>query len=224
MNALAKRAAIQTAGFLILFAAIFLCAGTIRFWQGWLFCLSFWMSTIAIGIYLLKSDPALLKRRMRFGPRAESRPIQRIIVTITFILFVALAVVVALDHRFGWSRVPATIVVIANITIILTFGWFFLVLRENTFAASTVTVEAGQFVISTGPYALVRHPMYAGALLLILAMPIALGSWWGLLLSVSSTPLLIARILDEEHALSAGLPGYNDYRRTVPYRLIPLIW
>ena len=111
MNALAKRAAIQTAGFLILFAAIFLCAGTIRFWQGWLFCLSFWMSTIAIGIYLLKSDPALLKRRMRFGPRAESRPIQRIIVTITFILFVALAVVVALDHRFGWSRLPAVIVV-----------------------------------------------------------------------------------------------------------------
>jgi protein-S-isoprenylcysteine O-methyltransferase Ste14 len=224
MSSLATRAAAQTAGFLILFALIFVAAGTIHFWQGWLFCLSFWFSTIAIGVYLIKRDPALLERRMRFGPRAESRPIQKIIVTIAFVMFVALAILPALDHRFGWSRVPAVIVVIANIFIVATFGLFVRVLRENTFAASTITVEAGQRVISTGPYRHVRHPMYAGALLLIFAMPIALGSLWGLPVSAIAIPVLIARIVDEERALSAKLPGYDNYRRAVPYRLIPHVW
>jgi protein-S-isoprenylcysteine O-methyltransferase Ste14 len=157
----------------------FVCAGTIHFWQGWLTWLSFLASSIAIGIYLMKRDPALLERRMRFGPQAESRSRQKIIIAISLVMFVALAIVPGLDHRFGWSRVPATIVVIANMLMIGIFGFFLLVLRENTFAASTITVEAGQRVISTGPYALVRHPMYAGGALLIFGMPIAMASWWG---------------------------------------------
>ena len=223
-TSLATRAAAQTAGFLFLFALIFVAAGTTHFWQGWLFCLSFWFPTIAIGIYLIKRDPALLERRMRFGPRAESRPIQKFIVTIIFVMFVTLVILPALDHRFGWSRIPAAIVVIANCVIVATFGLFLLVLRENTFAASTIIVEAGQRVISTGPYGYVRHPMYAGALLLIFAMPIALGSLWGLLVSGIAIPILIARIIDEEHALSAKLVGYDNYRRTVRYRLIPHVW
>jgi protein-S-isoprenylcysteine O-methyltransferase Ste14 len=116
------------------------------------------------------------------------------------------------------------VVVLANLLIIAAFGFFLMVLRENTFAASTITVEAGQRVISTGPYAHVRHPMYAGAALLIFAMPIALGSLWGLLAAAVAIPVLIARILDEERTLSAELPGYDDYRRAVPWRLIPLVW
>jgi protein-S-isoprenylcysteine O-methyltransferase Ste14 len=161
---------------------------------------------------------------MRFGPRAESRPTEKIIIAIILLTFVALAVAAGLDHRFGWSRVPAAIVIIANILMIADFGFFLLVLHENTFAASTITVEVGQRVISTGIYAYVRHPMYAGALLLLFAMPIALGSLWGLLVAAIAIPLLIARIFDEERTLSAELPGYDDYRRAVPYRLIPLVW
>jgi protein-S-isoprenylcysteine O-methyltransferase Ste14 len=163
-------------------------AGTIHFWQGWLFWVSFLASSTAIGIYLMKRDPALPERRMRVGPQAESRPRQRIIIAIILALFIALAIVPGLDHRFGWSRVPPAIVVIANMLVIASFGFFLLVLQENTFAASTVTVEAGQRVISTGPYAHVRHPMYAGAVVLLFAMPIAMGSLWGLLPAAIAVP------------------------------------
>ena len=220
----ARRIAGQTVAVLILFALIFISAGTIDFWQGWLFCLAFLFSTIAIGIYLIKYNRPLLERRMRFGPWEESRPIEKIVITLTFLMFVALIIAPALDHRFAWSRVPAMVVVIANILMVVTFGFFLVVLRANSFAASTITVEAGQRVISTGPYAYVRHPMYAGAILLIFAMPLALGSWWGLLVPVISTPILIVRILDEERALGAELPGYKDYLVAVPYRLVPRVW
>ena len=221
---LVKRIAAQTAVFLILFALVFICAGTIHFWQGWLFCLVFWSSSIAMGIYFIEYNRPLLERRMRFGPWEESRPIEKVVITLIFLMFVALMIVAALDHRFAWSQVPGALVVIANILIVATFGFFIVVLDANPFAASTITVEAGQRVISTGPYAYVRHPMYAGALLLIFAMPIALGSWWALLVPVISTPVLIVRILDEESALGAELAGYKDYLVAVPYRLIPRVW
>jgi protein-S-isoprenylcysteine O-methyltransferase Ste14 len=223
IRTLATRAAVQTAGLFVPFVLIFVSAGTIHFWQGWLFWLSFSGSSIATGVYLLKHDPALLERRMRYGPRAKSRPSQKIIAAIILAVFAALLIVPGLDYRFGWSRVPAAIVVIANLLIIAVFGFFLLVLRENTFAASTVTVEAGQRVISSG-YARVRHPMNAGALLLIFAIPLALGSLLGLLIAAIAIPVLIARILDEERTLSAELSGYDDYRRIVHYRLIPLVW
>jgi protein-S-isoprenylcysteine O-methyltransferase Ste14 len=139
-------------------------------------------------------------------------------------MFAALLIVPGLDHRFCWSHVPAAIVVLANLLISAASGFFLVVLRENTFAASTITVEVGQRVISTGPYAHVRHPMYAGAALLLFAMPIALGSFRGVLPAALAIPVLIARILDEERTLSAELPGYDDYCRAVPCRLVPLVW
>jgi len=225
MNTLSQRVAARTAGFLFLLGGLtFVSAGTIHFWQGWLFWLSFSVSVIAITIYLLRHDPALVERRMRAGPRAESRPSQKIIQAINLVMFVGIVMVPGLDYRFGWSQVPATLVIVANLLMLAALGFILLVVRENTFAASTITVERGQRVISTGPYAHVRHPMYAGALPLIFAIPIALGSWWGLLVAAVSLPLLVARILDEERALSAELAGYDNYRRTVPYRLIPLVW
>jgi protein-S-isoprenylcysteine O-methyltransferase Ste14 len=220
----AKRIVGQTGAFLTLFALVFISAGTIDFWQGWLFCLAFLFSMIAIGIYLIKYNRPLLERRMRFGPREESRPVEKIVITLIFLMFGGLMIVPALDHRFAWSRVPDPVVVIANILIVATFGFFLVVLRANSFAASTITVEAGQRVVSTGPYAYVRHPMYAGAVLLMFAVPIALGSWWGLLVAVISTPVLIVRIFDEERALGAELPGYKDYLLAVPYRLVPRVW
>jgi protein-S-isoprenylcysteine O-methyltransferase Ste14 len=213
------------AGFLVLLAGLtFISAGTIHFWQGWLFWLLFSVSVIAITVYLLWHDPALVERRMRAGPRAESRPTQKIVQAINFLMFMGIVILPGLDHRFGWSRVPAPLVVIANLLMLMAFAFILLVVRENTFAASTITVEHGQRVISTGPYAYVRHPMYAGALPLIFAIPMALGSWWGLFVAAISPPLLIARILDEERALSAELAGYDNYRRAVRYRLIPLVW
>jgi protein-S-isoprenylcysteine O-methyltransferase Ste14 len=225
VNTLWQRAAARTVGFLIMLAGLtFVSAGTIHFWQGWLFWLSFSVSVIAITVYLLRRDPALVERRMRAGPGAESRPGQKIIQAINLVMFVGIVFVPGLDYRFNWSHVPAALVVVADLVMLAALRFILLVVRENTFAASTITVERGQRVISTGPYAHVRHPMYAGALPLILAIPVALGSWWGLLVAAISLPLLIARILDEERALSAELAGYDDYRHAVPYRLIPLVW
>ncbi|MGH7836993.1 MAG: methyltransferase family protein [Candidatus Binataceae bacterium] len=222
MNSFTSKALTQTAG-LIPVALTFVAAGTLHFLPGWLFWLSFWGSAILIGLYLKHCDPALLERRMRAGPQAESRPRQKIIIAIILLMFLTLAIVPGLDHRFGWSRVPAAIVVVANLLILAAFGFFILVLRENSFAASTINVEPGQRVISTGPYARVRHPMYAGGALLLFAMPVALGSWWGLLAAAIALPVLIARIIDEERALSADLSGYDDYCHSVRYRLIPLV-
>lgn len=161
---------------------------------------------------------------MRFGPIAESRLFQKIVIVFAWLMFVVLSMIPGLDHRWGWSQVPVPLVIIANVLVIASFGFFILVLRANTFAASTITVETGQRVISTGPYAFVRHPMYMGALVLLFAMPIAMGSWWGLLVAALSIPLLMARTVDEERTLSTELAGYDDYRRTVRYRLIPLVW
>jgi len=225
VNTLWQRAVVRTVGFLVVLASLtFGSAGTIHFWQGWLFWLSFSLSVIAITVYLLGHDPALVERRMRAGPGAETRPSQKIIQAINLVMFAGIVIVPGLDHRFNWSYVPAALVLVANLVMLAAFGFILLVVRENTFAASTITVERGQRVISTGPYAHVRHPMYAGALPLILAIPVALGSWWGLLVGAISLPLLVTRILDEERALSAELVGYDDYRHAVPYRLIPLVW
>jgi hypothetical protein len=142
MNTLAKRAVAGMAGLLVPLAVlIFVCAGTIHFWQGWFFLLSFSLSVIAITAYLLKRDPALVERRMRAGPRAESRPRQTIIQAINLAKFVALMIVPGLDHRFGWSQVSTAIVVIANVLVIASLGFILRVLRENTFAASTIIVE-----------------------------------------------------------------------------------
>ena len=183
---IAQRAAARTAGILVLLGALtFVSAGTIRFWQGWLL---FSLSVIAITVYLIRHDPALVERCMRAGPRAESRRSQKIVQAINFVMFFGIVIVPGLDHRFGWSQVPATLVVVANLLMLAALAFILIVVRENTFAASTITVERGQRVISSGPYAHVRHPMYAGALPLIFAIPIALGSWWGLLVAAISPP------------------------------------
>jgi len=225
MDSLPHRATASLTGFLILLGGLtFVSAGTIDFWQGWLFWLSFSASVIAITIYLLKRDPALVKRRMAGGPGAESRTSQKIIQTINLAMFFGLVAVPGLDHRFDWSRVPPTLVIVADLIMLAALGGVLRVVRENTFAASTITVEREQRVITTGPYAYVRHPMYAFALPLLFAIPVALGSWWGLLVAAVSPPMLVARILDEERVLSTELAGYQDYRRAVPYRLIPGMW
>ncbi len=140
------------------------------------------------------------------------------------VAFVLLLVVPGLDYRWHWSNVPTWLVLVANGAIVLSFVIFFVVLKQNSYAASTITVEPGQPVVSTGVYGVVRHPMYAGALLLIGAIPLALGSYWGLLVALAALPALIWRLLDEERILARDLPGYVDYCRRVRHRLIPFVW
>ncbi len=208
----------------ILGAALFIPAGTTRYWQAWVFCAIFSVWVLAITAYLARKDPKLLERRVNAGPAAEKETSQKIIQLFASLSFIAIFVVSAIDHRFGWSAVPVSVVVLGDVLIALGFYAVFLVLRENTYAAGTIEVEQGQQVISTGPYALVRHPMYAGALIMLLGIPLALGSWWGLLTIVPMALALVWRILDEEAFLRKNLPGYAEYRAQVKYRLVPLIW
>jgi protein-S-isoprenylcysteine O-methyltransferase Ste14 len=209
---------------IIMMLLIFIPAGTLRFWQGWLFSMVFLASVVFLTFYFLKHDPHLIENRMTAGPGAEQQRNQKIIQAFTGTLAAILVIVPGLDHRFQWSLVPASIVILANGLVVLGFLIIYRVFAENSFAASTIKVEAEQRVISTGPYRLVRHPMYAGGVLLLLATPSALGSLWGLPVAVAITLAIVARLLDEERYLTANLPGYDAYCREVRYRLIPMLW
>jgi protein-S-isoprenylcysteine O-methyltransferase Ste14 len=203
---------------------LFLPAGTVDYWQGWIFLAVFSASALAITVYLMKNDPKLLQRRMRAGPGAEKERSQKIILSVAFALFIAVAVVPAIDHRFGWSAVPWYVSVLGDALVALGFLITFLVFMENSFTSAIVEVDAEQKVVSTGPYALVRHPMYTGALIMLSGAPLALGSWWGLLTMIPITLVIIWRLIDEEKFLVRRLPGYSDYRNKVRYRLVPFIW
>jgi protein-S-isoprenylcysteine O-methyltransferase Ste14 len=181
-------------------------------------------STTAFTVYLALYDKPLLGRRIKAGPWHEKEWSQKIIVSLIFLGFFSLIVVSALDVRFGWSAVPPYVSLIGDALIVLSFLFIFWVIRVNSFAASTIQVAEGQKVISTGPYAYVRHPMYAAALLLLIGMPLSLGSSWALLLIVPFAPVLVWRILDEERFLRRNLPGYAEYVGAVRYRLIPYVW
>jgi len=161
---------------------------------------------------------------MRGGPAAEKDPNQKIIMIFTSLGFIGLMIFPALDHRFVWSRMPPCVALAGDLLVALGFLVIFFVFKENTFSSATIELAPNQKVISTGPYAVVRHPMYAGALVLLLGIPIALGSWWGLLVLVSMLPALIWRLLDEEKFLAGNLTGYAEYQNKVRFRLIPLVW
>ena len=203
---------------------VFLPAGTFDYWQGWVFSGVFTLCSLIVTAYLAITDPKLLERRLDAGPRAEKEPTQKVIMAFAMICFAALVIVSALDHRFGWSDVPTSVVLAGNLLIVLSFAAVTRVMRENTFSASTIQIAEDHKVISTGPYAHVRHPMYSGALLMLIGFPLALGSWWGLLLLIPTIGGIVWRLLDEEQFLKKNLPGYTDYTQKVRYRLLPGIW
>jgi protein-S-isoprenylcysteine O-methyltransferase Ste14 len=211
-------------GAIILGILLFLPAWTFNYWQAWVFIIVFLLAANAIGIFLSLKDPALLERRKSVGPKAEQSPVQKIIMSLALIALLGLLVVSALDHRFGWSNMLLLIPIMGDILVVLGFWINYVVFRENTFGASNIQTEAGQKVITTGPYALLRHPMYAGVLVMLVGVPLALGSFWGLLILAVAIPGLIVRILDEEKLLKKELPGYIEYIQKVKYRLIPYIW
>jgi protein-S-isoprenylcysteine O-methyltransferase Ste14 len=205
-------------------ALLFLPAWTFNYWQAWVFLSVFGLSSLAVTIYLMKNDPRLLERRMHGGPTAEKELSQKIIMSAASIGFAAILVAPALDHRWHWSAVPPYAVIAGNILIVLGWAIILFVFRENTFTSATIEVAPDQRVISTGPYAIVRHPMYSGSLLYFLGIPIALGSWWGLLVAILMIPVFVLRLFDEEKLLARSLPGYSEYMDRVKYRLIPFAW
>jgi protein-S-isoprenylcysteine O-methyltransferase Ste14 len=217
-----------TGGFLFLFIilslSLFLPAGTIYYWQAWVYLFLFFTTTGAITFYLMKKDTALLQRRVSAGPAAEKENIQKIIQFIAQFAFLAIYIVSALDHRAGWSNVTIYAVVAGDILVVTGLFIVFLVFKENTFTSATIEVDKEQKVISTGPYALVRHPMYSGAFLMLLGTPVALGSWWGLLTFIPIATVIVWRLFDEEKYLSKNLNGYTEYSTKVTSRLIPWIF
>jgi protein-S-isoprenylcysteine O-methyltransferase Ste14 len=209
---------------LVMAVLLFVPAGTLDYWQAWVFLAVYFAASLAITLYLMKKDQKLLARRMSGGPAAEKEAAQKIIMSLASLGFIGLLVVPALDHRFGWSQMPPYVALAGDV--LLALGWLaiFFVFKENTFTSATVELAPDQKVISTGPYARVRHPMYAGALVMLLGIPIALGSWWGVLVIVAMLPALIWRLIDEERFLARNLPGYVAYQDKVRCRLIPGVW
>jgi protein-S-isoprenylcysteine O-methyltransferase Ste14 len=210
-----------SAGFIVIGSIFFLSAGTFDYWEAWLYCAIIMVPMLFVVSYLLKKDPALLERRMRLKEKGSK---QKKIVGVSALVFFIGFLLPGLDHRFGWSHMPAEVAIAADVLVFLGYVFTSLVLRENSYASRVIEVEKGQKVISTGPYALVRHPMYLGMSILILATPIALGSYWALLAFLSIPPMLALRLLNEEEILLRELPGYGEYRQKVRFRLIPFIW
>lgn len=211
-------------GAIMLGLLLFLPAGTLNYWQAWSFIVVFMISVSAIGVYLSIKDPALLERRKHIGPAAEQSVAQKIIISLGLLGNLALLIFCGLDQRFGWSKMPGVVSLVGDVLVALGLFMNLLVFRENSYGASNIKVEERQPVISTGPYALVRHPMYAGVLIMIIGVPLALGSWWGLMVLALLLPGLMWRILDEEKFLKKDLPGYVAYTQQVSYRLVPGLW
>ncbi len=211
-------------GLVVLGPFLFIPAATLAYWPGWLFIVVFTAATNAIGLYLIVKDPEMLARRAKFGAGKETRPMQRIAISLAILSLFGALVLSAIDWRLGWSNTPVWVIVLGNVLVAGGLYLTFVVLRQNRFAASTVEIMAGQRVISTGLYGIVRHPMYFGALVMSLGVPLALGSYWGLLIVLVVVPVLALRIIDEENMLVGELPGYDDYRNKVRARLIPGVW
>jgi protein-S-isoprenylcysteine O-methyltransferase Ste14 len=203
---------------------LFLPAWTLDYWQAWIFLAVFSISVLAITVYLMRNDPKLLERRIHAGSRAEKERSQKIIQFLGTIAFIAVIAFPAIDHRFRWSTVPPYAVVAGDVLVALGLLIIFLVFKENTFTSAVIEVNAEQRVISTGPYALVRHPMYLGAVVMLFGVPLALGSWWGLFAVILLTLVIVWRLLEEEKFLAKNLSGYSAYRNDVRYRLLPFIW
>jgi protein-S-isoprenylcysteine O-methyltransferase Ste14 len=198
--------------------------GTIYYWQEWVFLAVFGVSALLITFYLMKKDPGLLARRVKAGSAAETQKSQKIIQFIAQIAFVVAIVVSALDHRFGWSVVPPYKVAAGDILVALGLYFVFLVFRENSYTSAIIELGREQKVIASGPYAIVRHPMYAGAFVMLLGVPLALGSWWGLLPVAALMAAIVRRLVEEEKFLSKNLAGYQQYQKQVKFRLLPFVW
>jgi protein-S-isoprenylcysteine O-methyltransferase Ste14 len=224
MKLLLQAVAASLFGIVFFGVLLFWPAGTFNYWQAWVFIAIFVVMSTGPTVYWGLRKPEVLRRRMKSGPIAETRPAQKVATVGIVATVIAVCVVSALDHRFGWSQVPIWIVVVGNILVAAGLGMALQVVNQNEYAAATITVEAEQPVISTGLYGIVRHPMYAFATIMIVGMPLALDSYWGLVTVIPAFAVLAYRIVDEEKMLRQELAGYDEYTHEVHYRLVPGIW
>lgn len=205
---------------IVLGLVLFLPAGSLMYWEAWIY----WFETFALILfftaYFLKKNPKLLARRNQFKEKEPQRGIMRVISFLSMVGFL----IPGLDYRFHWSAVPVWVIIASNAVVLLGYVFIFFVFKENSYASTIIQVEKEQQVITTGPYAIVRHPMYMGLLLTLLSTPLVLGSYWALIGFLLFIPGIIFRIIDEEKVLLRDLPGYKDYCLKTRYRLIPLIW
>jgi len=199
----------------------FLPAGTLNYWQAWLWIFILFLPMLLVGRYLLRYDPALLERRMH---TREKQKEQKRFQKLTTPIFILIYLLPGFDRRFGWSDIPVGIIILADILILIGYGLFFLVMKENSYASRVVEVTTDQKVIKTGPYAVVRHPMYTSVILMWVLTPLALGSFWAFLPALSIPLMIVIRIKNEEKVLTEELPGYREYLHEIKYRIIPGIW
>lgn len=224
MNTGVRVATSSVYGLAVFGLILFLPAGTFNYWQAWVFVATFVAATIVPTVYLARTNPAALQRRMHGGPLAESRTLQKVVITGAFLALFAMVIFSAYDHRMGWSSVPAWVSVLGDVLVATGLGIAMLVVIQNAYAAATVTVETGQTLVSRGVYKHVRHPMYVGNAIMMIGIPLALGSYWGLLFIVPGQAMIVLRILDEERLLTQQLAGYREYTQRVRYRLMPYVW
>jgi protein-S-isoprenylcysteine O-methyltransferase Ste14 len=222
MNNLDTKAWFGLAFLIVVMALVlFVPAWTFRYWQAWVYLALFAVSVGAITVYLMRKDRALLARRTSAGPGAEKENTQKAIQSFAQFAFLAVFLVPALDHRFIWSDVPIYAEIVGDVLVVLGMYTVFRVFKENTFTSATIEVDKEQSIICSGPYALVRHPMYSGAFIMLTGTPMALGSWWGFLALIPIAAAIIWRLFDEEKFLAKHLAGYADYCTKVRWRLIP---
>jgi protein-S-isoprenylcysteine O-methyltransferase Ste14 len=225
MKNLTGRAFLGLVQLVVLLAILlFLPGWSFHYWQAWVFLVVFSISVFLITLYFLSKDPSLIQSRLKVGPVAEQQKSQKIIQALASIFFILPFITASIDHRLGWSRVPVVLVLLGNVLVALGLYIVFLVFRENTSTSATIEVKDEQKVISTGPDAVIRHPMYSGAFIMLLGIPLALGSWWAFIFVFLLFAAIVWRLLDEEKFLAKSLPDYTSYRQKVRYRLMPFIW
>lgn len=209
------------AGFLLIAAMLFIPAMTMQYWNGWLFLGLLFIPMLLLGTVLFVKSPDLLKKRLE---NKEKEDEQKMVVGVSALMFIGGFVIAGLDFRFGWSQVPLWVVITASAVLLVSYGLYCEVMRENAYLSRTIEVQEGQHVVDTGLYGVVRHPMYMTTVFLFLAIPLVLGSWYALLIFLIYPFLLVKRIQNEEKVLLEGLEGYGDYMKKVKYRMIPFIW
>ncbi len=224
MNAILRVTTLGLGQLVAIGLLVFVPAGTVNYWQAWTFLAVFACAAWIPSIYLQATNPVALQGRMRSGPIAEGRTVQKIVMIGLYGSLAAICVIGGLDHRLGWSSVPPVVSLIGDVTVAVGLGVVVLVAIQNRYASTTVQVASGQQVVSTGLYGLVRHPMYTGNVLMLVGLPLALGSYWALALVVPGVAVLAARIHDEEKLLREELEGYREYAEQVRSRLIPHVW
>lgn len=208
-------------GFILIAALLFVPAGSLNFIKGWIFIGLLFVPMLILGIFLFIKAPQLLEKRLS---AKEKENTQKGVVIFSFLIFVAGFVTASLDYRFGWSKVPFAVTIISGIVLLLSYGLYARVMKENAYLSRTVEIQNNQKIIDTGLYGIVRHPMYTATILLFLSMPLVLGSWFALILFLPYPFVIAIRIKNEEKVLEAGLPGYCEYKQKVRWRIIPFVW